>query len=128
MENMVNNGVEILNQSEIIIHKYGDGLLVGTIVCILIFIIISLLINFRSCIGTELGVLCGMSCGLIFGGIVGIIVESNTAQEINTGKYQYQITISEDVKMQDFLEKYEIIEQNGKIYTVIERNEEGHHE
>ena len=42
-----------------------------------------------------------------------------------TTKYetQYKVTISDEVKMDEFCEKYEIIEQDGKIYTVRERNE-----
>jgi hypothetical protein len=35
---------------------------------------------------------------------------------------QYKVTISDEVSMNDFLEKYEIIDQEGKIYTVRERD------
>ena len=33
----------------------------------------------------------------------------------------YQVTISEDVKFSEFQEKYKIIKQDGKIFTVEER-------
>ena len=33
----------------------------------------------------------------------------------------YKVTISDEVSMNDFMEKYEILEQDGKIYTVKER-------
>lgn len=35
---------------------------------------------------------------------------------------QYKVTISDEVPMTEFLEKYEIIETEGKIYTVREKN------
>lgn len=33
---------------------------------------------------------------------------------------RYKITISDEVSMNDFLERYEILDQEGKIYTVRE--------
>ena len=38
-------------------------------------------------------------------------------------KYEtrYKVTISDEVKMTEFLEKYEIIKTEGKIYTVREK-------
>lgn len=36
---------------------------------------------------------------------------------------EYKVTISDEVSMNDFLTKYEIIDQEGKIYTVREREQ-----
>lgn len=36
---------------------------------------------------------------------------------------KYQITVDDSVSFNDFMERYEIIEQDGKIYTVIEKEE-----
>ena len=33
----------------------------------------------------------------------------------------YKVTIDDSVSMNEFLDKYEIIDQEGKIYTVKER-------
>lgn len=35
---------------------------------------------------------------------------------------QYKVAVSDEVLMNEFNEKYEIVEQEGKIYTVRERN------
>lgn len=35
----------------------------------------------------------------------------------------YKVTISDEVSMNDFLERYEIIEQEERLYTVRERKE-----
>lgn len=53
--------------------------------------------------------------GGMFGGLMGTGLEKPVAYET-----QYKVTISEDVHMTDFLEKYEIINTEGKIYTVRE--------
>jgi len=36
----------------------------------------------------------------------------------------YKVIISDEVSMNEFMNRYEILEQEGKIYTVIERNQE----
>lgn len=36
----------------------------------------------------------------------------------------YKVVISDEVSMNEFTERYEILEQEGKIYTVKEREEE----
>jgi hypothetical protein len=36
---------------------------------------------------------------------------------------EYQVTISDDVPMVEFNSKYEIVNQNGKIYTIKEKGE-----
>ena len=43
--------------------------------------------------------------------------------ECEPTKYEtrYKVTIYYDMLMNDFLEKYEIVSQDGKIYTVRER-------
>ena len=38
-----------------------------------------------------------------------------------TGIYEYQVTIDDSVSMNEFLEQYEIIKVDGKIYTIREK-------
>lgn len=61
-----------------------------------------------------LGVVLGLLSGLLVGAI------TSTPTEYKT---EYKVTISDEVSMNDFLSKYEIVDQEGKIYTVRERNE-----
>ena len=37
---------------------------------------------------------------------------------------EYQVTIDDSVKMNEFNQRYEIKDQEGKIYTIIEKEEE----
>ena len=60
--------------------------------------------------------------GLIVGLLLSASIGSNkaTPTEYET---QYKVTVSDEVSMNDFLERYEIVSQEGKIYTVRERND-----
>ena len=59
--------------------------------------------------------------GIIFGSLIGVYC--GKAMEMPT-EYEthYKVIISDEVSMNKFIEKYEIIDQEGKIYTVREIN------
>ena len=57
--------------------------------------------------------------GIIVSGLIGLIPAVCTLpDEYET---QYKVTISDEVSMNEFLKRYEIVDQEGKIYTVRER-------
>ena len=60
--------------------------------------------------------------GFFIGTFVAVLLGGITATPI---KYtsQYKVTISDEVSMNEFTDKYEIIDQEGKIYTVREREQ-----
>ena len=66
------------------------------------------------------GIVAGAAIGMLIGGMVGDVVLRIPV----TYKTQYKVTISDEVSMNEFLEKYEIIDQEGKILTVRERSVE----
>lgn len=119
------NGIEILN--EIPIYNIAEWalstmcfILIGTPLLFFIYSIIQ-----REGVGyTILNTICGFLIGL-FITILFIIFTSKTEIAYNKNSvqyYQYQVVISDDVKFKEFMEKYEILEQNGNIYTIKERN------
>ena len=59
--------------------------------------------------------IAGLIMGLVFGSMDG----EPTAYET-----RYKVTVSDEVPMNEFLARYEIIDQEGKIYTVRERDGE----
>lgn len=65
-----------------------------------------------ACIMSSIG---GGSIGLL----VGQIGERPTVHET-----QYKVTISDEISMTEFYEHYEVIEQDGKIFTVREKTNE----
>ena len=56
--------------------------------------------------------------GAFYGSLFGNACDVSTTYET-----QYKVTISDEVLMNEFLERYEIVDQEGKIYTVRERDE-----
>lgn len=81
-------------------------------------------------IGLFLGAICSMIekdiVGLIAGGILGVVFGCMLGVGVGIDSIpteyetQYKVTISDEVSMNDFLERYEIVSQEGKIYTVRE--------
>ena len=41
-----------------------------------------------------------------------------------TGEYRYEVMIDESVSMTEFYERYDVIEQRGKIYKIKEKNDD----
>ena len=59
-----------------------------------------------------------LGCVILF--IIGILDSySTTTEELDY--YEYKVTIDDSVPMKEFLSKYEIINQEGEIFTIVER-------
>lgn len=61
--------------------------------------------------------LIGVIGGIVMGGVTGEAASTPIAYETH-----YKVTIDDSVSMNEFLEKYEIVSQEGKIYTIKEKN------
>lgn len=59
----------------------------------------------------------GILFGLVFGFTGGVMFETPTKYETH-----YEVIIDDSASMTDFLDKYEIIDTKGKIFTVRERD------
>ena len=60
---------------------------------------------------------CTITCCVCFVlALLGLIPDRNNVHHI-----EYKVTIDDSVSMNEFLDKYEILDQEGKIYTVRER-------
>lgn len=114
------NGVDILATEEVATKHALNGDVFWTISIVIAVIALSIFVYFTARDGFECVILSatlalaglGLLCGFVFGMIF------STPEKIET---QYKVTISDEVKMTDFLERYEIIDTEGKIYTVREK-------
>lgn len=106
-------GVEILSTYTGYIKAFNFTWFFAIIIAALITgIICSIIVS-----DYEVIVLC-LIAGTFIGAAVGII------NERTIGEYPiYKITVSEDVNFTEFNDAYEILEQDGKIYTIKERDE-----
>ncbi len=116
-------GVEVLNTLEVA-TKFGFsatafwGTWIGVAaICTVVGIILSL--REGDTTGLISGVIAGVLIGLFGGLSVGALSEANPIEY----ETQYQVTLTDEVSMADFLERYEIIEQSGKILTVKEKGD-----
>lgn len=105
------NGVEILSTTALTTWygwTFGVSLFITVAACLIV-----LFSTKEIGLGIGAGIIAFLLCALFFGGL-GI-------GEYETGEYEYKVTIDDSVSMNEFLDKYEILDQEGKIYTVRER-------
>lgn len=111
-------GIEVLAVGSIgagpILYNWGIAITVGLLVFILFgFLIYLNTDNLASAI--LLSIIIGIVLGLVAGEIT-----SDYAYTVPT----YKVILEDNVSMNSFMEKYEIISQEGKIYTIKERLDE----
>ena len=115
------SGVEILSTTEVVTDYVWNYWLTG-------FIYIGIIIicglagyfcsdRFDKFVNTIIGCVAGAIIGLLIYLFSAALTSKPVAYEM-----EYKVTISDEVSMNEFLDKYEIIEQEGKIYTVMERD------
>ena len=110
-------GVEILS-SEVIYNTFLPEWCGVIAVIVMMILIIPFAISATE--GKTVGVII---CATLF--VVGIFVMafSLSPNENSINHIEYKVTIDDSVSMNEFLDKYEIIDQEGKIYTVKERED-----
>ena len=116
------SGVEILATQEVVVASAFCWPVFWSVLGIFLggLIVTVLIIKLGGC--EEKGVL--ITCilaGLIAGAIVGAMCGGVFAEPTEY-ETEYKVTIDDTVSMNEFLERYEIIDQEGKIYTVREKN------
>lgn len=119
------NGVEILNtvindidvvQNLNFVYFICIGI---TILCTAISVIIIFVkeLYLRNKPGITLILSLSPIWGLILGGVIAINLEDT---RVIGQEYIYEMSVSDEVSLNEFTEKYEIISHNGDVYTVRE--------
>ena len=107
-------GVEILAEKAVYVYKLNWAL--GLFVFIVITAI-GLIISIRE--SNEIVFMISF----IIGAICGLLVLIFSATQTKIDYIEYKVTVSESVSFSEFTEKYSIINQEGKIYTIKERED-----
>lgn len=116
-------GVEILTSAQVATEYVCNW--TGFCLAFLVICGIGLMVGVKVSIDED-----DWRCMILFGGIficfgllMGMIVGAAFQHPV---KYttQYKVTISEEVSMTEFYERYEVIDQDGKIFTVREKTDE----
>ena len=116
------DGVTILNQFEVVTKTvfswqgFWGGVILGAIIAIIAAVLF----------GVSEGEWSAFFFGLItflivFSPFVGFLSGKILCPEPVEFETRYEVSIDENVNMQEFMDKYEIIETRGSIYTVREK-------
>lgn len=115
------NGIEILSEQAVYQVDFlwwlfflftGIGFVIGLIVAIKEWV------DF----GWDANMLYFMLMTTIVGawvGVLGIIFSEHETDIVD--HIEYKVIVSEDVNFNEFMNKYEVVDQDGKIYTVKDR-------
>ena len=113
------DGITVLSQSEITTKPCWIWifLFVSLFVIILGVVLATICASFNKKIGIKLGTVFTIFGIVLFfiDWICGAIIK------VPTRKYTYKVTISDEVNFVEFNNKYEIIDQDGLIYTIKEK-------
>lgn len=104
------NGIEVLNKIEMY-QKFPITL----IIIIFVFLLISVILTFKDSLKNKIIATLFAICALI-SLTVGLVINTQYS-----GIIQYQVTIDDSVSMVEFNEKYEVIDVEGKIWTIVEK-------
>ena len=111
---MMLKGIEILNESYI---RKEFPLWILIFVVIFLAVGVTLFMIQANMKTNVIGILSLVICLICL--VCGIII---TKQPSNIK--QYQVTISDDVSMVEFNERYDVIDVEGKIWTIVEKEGE----
>ena len=107
------NGIEVLNEVEM--HKEFPTIL---LISFIVFLVLGICIIFSEGLKAKLLGIFFLNCCLI-SIIFGLLINSQ-----HSGIIEYQVTISDDVSMVEFNERYEVVKVEGKIWTIVEKESE----
>lgn len=89
----------------------------------IITLIFSIMLLLACAINDGAPVLLGIFMGIVVGGMLGSLVGIVFSKPTDYTTV-YKVTISEEVSMLDFYNKYHVMEQEGRIFTVTEKEQE----
>ena len=116
-------GIEILSTAEVVTEYTYNYRLAGIVY---LFLVIGCgIFGAVASYANNVPWLAGAGIGILVSGIMGIllfVMVCAASQEPIAYETQYKVLLDESIQLTEFLEKYEILDQDGKIYIIRERN------
>lgn len=114
-------GVEILTSAQVVVEVAFNWTVFWIAFSIMFLLCLIAYIGFAlSTTSDFVGAIPILIVGLVFGTIFGVGFGEMASKPISY-ETQYKVTISDEVSMTEFYKHYEVIEQDGKIFTVKEK-------
>lgn len=110
-------GVEVLATEEVVTGSSFNWL--GFAITFIAVILVNAFIFAYKCETRKDFLQCVGMFGGILGFLFGFFIGASTALPMEYETH-YKVTISDEVSLNEFLERYEIIDQEGQIYTIRE--------
>lgn len=115
-------GVEILNETQIVAEYAFNwtAFWIVTAVCFVICLIVYLCTIWEVEVlpWTVAWIVIWIFASFIFGGLFAAAIAPVPTEYVT----EYKVYLENNVNMEEFIEKYEIIKQEGKLLTIRERN------
>ena len=113
------NGINILNQTEIMEYTLEQNIFYSVLVIVL----------FISAMLIVIGLICSFKWPEIIGGILFLITfitisTVDLEKSKNTGRYEYEATIDKDVLFTEVYKKYDVVKQKGDIWVLKDKEVE----
>ena len=112
------NGVNVLYQEPIFKTIYANETIISILVSLFLFMIFGALIS-GLCLSLKGTIIFSVLALITMFSIA--ILDSYSISTEELDHYEYKVTIDDSVPMKEFLSKYEIINQEGEIFTIVER-------
>ena len=117
-------GITILNSYDIITPEWNDKIFPAVVFSIVtvvgIALIIYLLLDSKRIKDAVVPLVI-----LVISTLTCMVASIHGFTHLPENKYQtrYEVTISDEVNFNEFNSKYEVVEQNGLIYTIVEKTD-----
>lgn len=112
------NGVEILASEQVIAqYRFSTATIIVISFIMTVAIVGGVYLSIRNSDWQNL--FFSLVCGIIGSLFAGAFIQEFTKAPLEY-ETQYKVIISDETLMSDFYNKYEIVEQEGKIFTVRE--------
>lgn len=108
-------GIEILNKTPIT-EMTKSGFIILIVSVIVLCLSIAFLFSFLDDRNDTGVFVCFLICLISF---VTLIVGLNIRKQ--TGRYEYKVTMNKDVSIQDVYENYKVVEKDGKIWILEDK-------
>lgn len=108
-------GLKILSKSQIFEQDSASNILLVFVFGFILFLGIQLSVRGKKAWMFCLGILFTISS------IISMMILMDNPIQLNTGKYEYKATISNEVRLLEFNDKYEIIRKEGELYIIRDK-------
>lgn len=114
-------GIEILNKTEIMTVPgwYNTSLIITIVICGICIVMFIASLEWDGPVGC---IIFGIGLLVSIFALACLLVCPSAIKQ-PTGRYKYECVISDDVSFSEVLEHYDVVEQKGKIWVLVDKEE-----